>query len=339
MGFFDWLRRRGTTPPPDDPRVAATLERITALDPQLRMVERYRARLAPAAGQCVAQVEALVASMNAPREASAAAWSSDAAIHAFFATPADVAEALSRSRHLQVFFDQHPLADEVCAVLGMAMTERRVLGVAQVGEHARPDVAQTTVSFGDHQVRICAQTDAELRSEIVRRVVDQLVLDALAGVEASESRRDALAEERALLKARLQLLERQGAGMRHVLGGGAATDTGELARVQAQLEENDRSLASLGSRADALERKFEHVLSVLAAPQDHLESMTRRLRLDRMNVVLTGPAAQTGEEIEIRVARIPADAPEARAFALVRFARANLLPRTPGLDDAARFVI
>jgi hypothetical protein len=339
VGIFGWLKRneRASAQPADE-RVTATLNRIVHLDPQLALVQKYRARMAPAVGTCIDHVGRLVASLPGSRDANAASWSSDACIHAFFAIPDDVALVFSRSHDMRAFFADNPDMTHAYAVLSMAMIERRVLGVAQAGEHARPDVVQTTVSFSDHRVRICARTDAELRDDIVRRVVDQLVLDGLQGVADDASRREVLEEERALLRTRLQLLERQGAGMSAVLGGEPAVDVGELARLQARIEENSRNLENLGLPMDALERKFDHVHDVLAAPASRIHVDVKRLRLDKMNVVMTDASSQPGDEIEFPLARIPGPLQETRAFSIVRFARTDLLPTGNMFDEAARLL-
>lgn len=339
MGILNWLARgKRESEAPAHASLTEALARIVRLDPQLRLVEKYEARMGEALATCIGYVESLVRTLPEPREASAVAWSSDPSIHAFFATPGDVAPVLSRSAELQACFEQNPDLTYVHAVLSMAMLERRVLGVAWVGEHARPDVAQTTLSFDDHRIRICARTDAELREEIVRRAVDQLALEGLQGVTDDASKRKVLGEERALLKARLQLLERQGTGMRSVFGNDATLDVGEVARLQARIEENSQTLASLGLPTDALERKFEHVRGVLAAPEAHAFVEVKRLRLDRMNVVMDDTCTQPGDDIEFRLAHIPGTPPETRAFSLVRVARADLLPARSRLDDAARLI-
>jgi hypothetical protein len=54
-----------------------------------------------------------------------------------------------------------------------------------------------------------------------------------------------------------------------------------------------------------------------------------------MNVVVEDAASEDGAAIEFRVARIPASPAGMRAFSLVRFARADLLP-APSMDDAAK---
>ncbi|WP_248295083.1 hypothetical protein [Paraburkholderia sp. UYCP14C] len=272
------------------------------------------------------------------REASVAAWSTDCQIHAFFAAPDDIASAFSRSHVVRAFFDQHPGAHEAFAVLGMAISERRVLGARQEGGIVRTDVPITTVSFGDHQVGLVACTEEELRDELVLRVVDQLALAALAQVEANTLRRESLMQERALLKVRLRLLERGGLGMNPVLGGGMPDAAADLNSLQAEMDENDRELAGLGLASDALERQLKVVCDLLADPASHVSVVRRRLWLDRLNVVVDD-GAHDGAPVEFRVARIPASPPRIRAFALVRFARADLLPATTIVEASSKLVI
>lgn len=322
----------------DTQQTGEAVERIVRLSPQLRLARRYQARLAPAVATSLKYVGDLVASLPAPREASAAAWSSDPYIHAFFVAPEDIARALSRSATLRAFFDQNADVPEACAVLGMAMTERHILGVALEGETMRRDVMQATLSFSDHQVRICGRTESDLRQEIVRRIVDQLGLEGLSRIAADKSRRDQLEQERALLKTRLQLLERQGIGMRSVLGGEAAEESAELVRLQEQIEENERNLNDLGIRTEALERELDQLCDVLADPGPHIYIERKRVRLNKMNVVLPENSTQAGEEIALQIARVPTTPPQMRAVALVRFARRELLPATNMLDEAARLL-
>jgi hypothetical protein len=47
---------------------------------------------------------------------------------------------------------------------------------------------------------------------------------------------------------------------------------------------------------------------------------------------------QAGEEFEFHIARIPTTPPRMRAFSLVRFARADMLPAKSMLDEAARLL-
>ncbi len=337
MGFLTRLgQAKDAVAVQDRERVGESIERVMALHPQLRLARQYRKRLAPAVGTSLAYLRELVDAVPAPREASSAAWAVDPYVHAYFAAPDDVASTLSRAAALRAFFDCVDNNDlpEACAVLGMEMTERHVLGVRQEGDTMRRDVPQTTLSFSDHQVRMCGRDDAELRNGIVARLLDQLALEGLARTAADKSRRTALEKERALLKTRLQLLERQGRGIRGLIGGDVAQDLAELERLAAQVEENARNLAGLGLREEALDRELEYVRAVFAHPERHLTVSTRRLRLNRMNVVVEGEGAQDGEELEFRIASVPTMPPRIRAFSLVRFARASMLPQRNMFDEA-----
>lgn len=246
---------------------------------------------------------------------------------------------ISRSADLREHFARNPDLREAYAVLGMEMTERHILGVGLEGETLRRDVPQTTLNFSDHQVRMCGNTEAKRRREIVQRLLDQLALEGLAQIAADKSRRDVLERERALLKTRLQLLEHQGAGIHGMVGSSAVgAKAEELARLQVEMEENERNLASLGIQADALNRELETVRDVFAQPQQHIYLSSRRVKLDRSNIVLEGSSTQAGTEIEFHFARIPTTPPRTRAFSLVRFARTDLLPAKSLLDEAARFL-
>jgi hypothetical protein len=220
------------------------------------------------------------------------------------------------------------------------MTEKRILGVALEGETMRRDVVQETLSFSDHQVRICGATEAGLREEIVRRLVDQLGLEGLRRAGADRNRRGALEQERALLKTRLQLLERQGVGVRAVLGSedGAGAGSDELDRLRQQVADNEASLADLGIRSEALDRALDQLCAVLSEPSAHLYVESRRFRLNKMNVVLAEHSPEAGDDITFQVARVPTNPPLTRAFTLVRFERAGLLPATSLLDEAARLL-
>ena len=345
MNIAHWLTRlrparhaSGGAGEPDRVRVADAVECIVALSPHLRMARRYEARLQPAVVTALRYVGGIAGAIPPAREASAAAWSLDPYIHAFFTGPDDVAPALSRSADLRAWFAQNPAEQKAYAVLGMAMTRKRVLGTALEGETLRRDVVQETISFGDHQVRMCGSSEPELRDEIVRRLVAQLGLQGMARYAAQQTERGLLERERALLHTRLRLLEREGAGVGGLIGDGAATDAGELARLQADMADNEEAIRRLGLRSDALDRELAEVCAVLADPAAHLFVHTRCCMLNRMNVVQEPGRPDGGDELVFQVAQIPTVPPQARAFALVRFARADL--RTPDglLDDAARLL-
>ncbi|WP_233856119.1 hypothetical protein [Paraburkholderia sp. HD33-4] len=340
MGLLSrWLTRRTAAEESDDQQTKEIVERIAGLCPSLRLARDYESRLRPAVQHTTAYLDRLADEVPPAREASAAVWATDPYIHAFFATADDVCGPFNRSQALNAFFGDHALADEVFAVLGMAIDERHVFGVGQQGETTHTDLAQTTINFSDHQVRVCGESEAALRREIALRIVDQLVLEGLGKIEADTSRQDELQREKALLKTRLTILERQGAGVRSLLGSDASSNYAEVAKLQAQIEENDQALAKLGLRTEALERHLDVMCGVLQAPEAHFYVRRNTYRLDRMNVVVEPGETRPAHEIEFRLAHLPAS-PNAmlRVFSTVRFRRADFRPALSDLAQAHRLI-
>ncbi|TFW27157.1 hypothetical protein [Massilia horti] len=321
----------------DRQRIDDAAGRIVGLNPHLRMARRSRERLAPALTTTLRYLDGVMAKVPPARMASAGTWNDDPYIHAFFVAATDVAPVLSRAIEVRACFARYPALTEVYALLGMAMIDKHILGAALEGETLRRDVVQQTVSFSDHQVRVCAPSEAELRQEIVRRLVEQYGLAALRRVAADESRREILEQERALLKTRLTLLEREGVGVRGVLGGDEPTSAAELARLHEQVADNQRALERLGIRSEAIERTLGQVIDVLSEPGAILVVENRPLRLSRTNVVLPDEDGE-GEAIEVPVARVPPVPNLMRAFSLVRFARAELQAVASPSEQAARLL-
>jgi hypothetical protein len=340
MSILDWFRPRARAKPvPESPQIRMLIERLLVLSPTLKLVPDWRERLAPAIAQSVEYVRGVLERIPPAREASAAAWLSDPYIHAFFAAPDEVAHVLSRSPELHAWFESRPLARETYAVLGMAMSERRGFGVEQHGDEVHTDVAQTTLSFDDHQVRVCGETESDLREQIVQRVVEQIALEGLEQIGADESRREVLEQERALLRTRLQLLTRHGAGTRRMLGEHAAENAAEVVKLEAQIAANESEIAALGLKSEALEHELTVICNVLSNPDQHANVEMREVRLSSMNVVRQNGESQSVAPVVFALARPPASTLGVRAFSLVRFARTDLqaLPRV--LDEDSRFVI
>ena len=340
MSILDWLWPRDRAKQaPESPQIRALIERLLVLSPTLKLVPDWRERIAPALTHSVDYVRDVLNRVPPAREASAATWMSDPYIHAFFAAPDEVAHVLSRSHELHAWFEEHPLARETYAVLGMAMNERRGFGVEQRGDQVHKDVMQTTLSFDDHQVRVCGETESDLREQIVQRVVEQIALAGLEQIGADESRRDVLEQDRALLRTRLQLLTRHGAGTERMLGEHAVQNAAEVAKVEALIAENERAIAALGLKSEALEHNLAVICNVLSNPAQHTNVEMREICLSPMNVVLAGGGSGNRASITFALARLPASPQGLRAFSLVRFARADLQPLPRVLVEDSRFMI
>lgn len=339
MDFMGWVHRRTTRAASHDAREIAELaERVTRLNPRLRFVSHYQRQLQPALEHALDYVRELVRCLPAPHQATAHTWGSDSCIHAFFGTPRDVAPTLSRSPELREFFDQSPQTQMAYAVLGMAMTRRTTLGVALEGEVMRSDVPQTNICFSDHKVRIISDSDAALRAEIVRRIFDQLALEGLARFTAGKSRRDVLDREQTLLVARLRLLERQGMGMRSVVGGDGETSPAEAARLHEQIASNEHELSQLAVGTGVLERQLACLSETLMDAHTSFFLDHANLRLSATNVLLAPDNPAPACDMELLTAHVPGDPPLVRTFSLVTIARGDMLSTLALLDEAERLL-
>jgi len=342
MGIFDFWRSREKQL--DDERVSEELVReatdlvVKIANPRLNLVRRYRERLAPAVECSIHFLRKMNDSLPAAHEATAAGWAADPGIHAFFARPDDVVRAFSRSNEVRSFFERAPEQQEAFTLLGMAMTEQKVLGMQMQGEVIHRDVPQTTVSFSDYKMRVCGRTELELRRDLGRRLFEQFGVQALGRISAIQSVRRELEDKRALLKARLRLLQSQGAGLDAVFGDSAPAGDEKLRSVESQLEENERQLGESGSGADALDHELECVIDVLNNPGKGLVVTPRHLRLTSMNVIVEGQSSEPFQEVDFHVAEIASDPPMTRAFTLVRFPRADLLPSDFLMREAERYL-
>jgi hypothetical protein len=341
VNIIQWVRElRAQRRSADDDDMEATFERIVQLsNPRLRYARGYKARLRPAVRTAIGHARYLLESVPAACEASTNAWQTNPCIRSFFAAAQDLAKAFTRSAEVRTWFAQNPAAHEIFAVLSMQLVERRVLGIALEAGVLRRDVPQTTVSFGDYRTRMCAATEVALRSDVERRIVDQLALTAIANVANDGSRRDALEQECALLRTRLRLLDAKGAGLSG-LALRVDPGRGELSRLQMELAQNEANLRSIAAGFEGLERQLDELVRVLGAPTEHFSLAHRRVRVDNMNIVLPDDSTLPGAALDLQIARIPIPGgpPEFRTFIFVRFPRAELLQKSELLSEAAQML-
>ncbi|MEJ8850870.1 hypothetical protein [Variovorax rhizosphaerae] len=332
--LFGRKKARGA---PADDELGRMVARVYGLYPRLRHAHDHDARLHSAVAKSLAYLRDRVAAFPLVRAVSPQAWATDPCIRAFFASAQDIPDAIGRSRDLRASFARSPGDAEVHAVLGMDMQERQVLGASHEGGVTRTEVPQTTVSFSDHQFRICGSSVDALRDEIVARMMDQLGIEALAMIAEEGDRRDALKKERALLMTRLKILERQDAGMRSMAGGSQA-DPADRARLEAEMDENSQELRSLGSLSELVDRQLECFCQVFSDPASRIHVAARQVRLNRMNIVVADAAPEDAHTLDLQIARVPGDPPRERAIAIVRVARVDLPAASNPLDQATRLL-
>lgn len=341
MGVLDWFKNRPAQFDPDrlsDEMVSRAVDKAISLtNPRLKLVRSCHDRLAPAAEVSVRYIREIVLALPPPIQASAACWSADPALRAFFVAAPDIPSSLGRSNNLRILFDKYPRLDEAYFVLAMSLAEQCVLGMSLQGSIVQRDVAQTVVGFSDHQARICGQNDAEVRRLLGTQAYEYLVVQALSEIGEERTERRELENDRALIRARLRLLQQQGPGLGSVFGSAPALSSEQL-KLEAELLENERQMEEIGSPQLALEDELDSLREVLEHPERYLRVEQRKIRLSTMNVVVDEKSTDVASDIGFSLAQLTGVPQLQSAFVLARFARADLPEARINFEDAARYL-
>jgi len=323
MGLFDRLFGRQPATG-SDPLLGKALDRtVEVVEPKLAVVRDWRSRLTPGVAAAIEVARAGAQCLQQVHDLSAANWATDPLLRAAFATAGSVNEVLARMRELQRFFRAPGAGGEAFAVLGMAFATRKVLGAALVGDQVRHEVEHTQANFGDHRIRIVAASADELRQAAGVQIFNELLLAATRELASADERRTDLNVERAMLQARLRMLEQnEGALLADDSDsrGDIADPLAERAELQRRLDEMNAAMAVYGGGTEGLDRQLEIVRDTLLSARELVRIGPHRLRVDAMNNVLD--AADTGgtpiEFVYVQAPRV------SRAFALVRLQRADV---------------
>jgi hypothetical protein len=248
---------------------------------------------------------------------SRAAWQDDPHVNAFFGTPDDVRQTLTRSKELREFFRREGGTRKAWALLTLTRQEKRVLGMSLQGDVVQREVPQTSVSFVEPRVLAPAPSEAALRPELKRRALNLFVGHAQGRLADLQGRREGLERERQMLQLRLRALRTRGESL-------AAVDdeAEEIASIERALDENARGLEALGGAVATLDDEVAQVRAVFANPEQHLAMATVAVRVNRMGIKVEGETRDAGSELTLLELSM---GPLTRIATLVRCPREEML--------------
>jgi hypothetical protein len=323
MGLFDRLFGRQPAVAAD-PLLGKALDRtVEVVEPKLAFARDWRARLTPGVAAAIEFSRAAAQRLQQVHDLSPSAWATDPLVRAAFATADSVTQALGRMRDVQRYFRAPGAGDPAYAVLGMAFQTRKVLGAALVGDQVREEVERQQVSFGDYRIRIVAASIEEMQQATGVRVFNELLLAATGELAQADERRKEVNVSRAMLQARLRMLEQREGTLTEDVGGDggeAADPLAERAELQRRLDEMNATMAQYGAGAEGLDRQLEIVRDTLLSARELVHIETRRLHLDSMNTVLEASQAP-GPGIEFEHLQAPK---MSRAFVAVRIRQSDV---------------
>ncbi|MDZ7651759.1 MAG: hypothetical protein U5L03_03880 [Burkholderiaceae bacterium] len=319
MGLLDRLFGR-TAQATSDPLLARALERAAELvEPRLKLARDWQTRLAPGVTAAIDVARDVALRLQTTHELAPECWADDATLRALLPAADSVAPLLSRARELQRFLRTHPRAGEACAVLDTGFQIKQVYGAALVDGVLRQDVALEQAEFGDPQLRVVAADLESLQQAVGSRVFNDLMLAATRRLADADKRGNELNVTRAMLQARLRLLDAREDTLLD-RGSEAAPDdaAAEIAELQLRLQDIQGAIEATGRGVDGLDRQLDLVRDTLLAARASIVFEQRRLRLDAMNRVVPAGVAD-GRKVVFEHAQ---SAGRSQAFVAVRVQRA-----------------
>jgi len=308
---------------------------VEAVEPRIRVVPRYRKKLAPSVTRTIRFMRSLAPALPDPIEVSRAAWSADSYINAFFATAADIPAALGRSDALRSFFDDpaNIRFEAAYALLGMRREERNVLASALIDGEVRRDVAQTTIGFATHTLLAFAADPATMR-----RLVGEAILERVAGlvlqrIVATRERATELDTRKSMLATRLRMLNLRRGGLRE-LAPGERDPAMEIAAIEEELAATVEDHLEVKASLATLDFSIDQIDQVFGNPQQYLGLDTIDMRVNRMGYKLEAGSAEAGSDLRLNELWIGANL--RAVIAPVRIARTELPPQQDRFAEAAR---
>ena len=311
MALTDLFARLGTAlfggpaVDPADEVDAALLEQavdaiVEAVDPRLRLMPRYRQKLAPATTRGIRFMRSLAPRLPDPIELSRVAWGANPYINAFFATGADVQALLERSTALDEFFaaPANIRGDAGYAVLAMRREERNVLASALVDGELRGDVAQTTVGFTTHTLVGIAGEPSVTRGLLGEAILKRVAGLALERIVAVRDQATELEMRKSVAATRLRMLNLRRGGLQQ-LASGEQDPSAEIAALERELEAAAKDHRQIKASLATLDHSFAQIETVLGEPAQHLGLDTVELRVSHTGYKLDAAARETAAELHL----------------------------------------
>lgn len=264
-----------------DSLIKAAIERaLDGTDPRMRILPDYakvlRKPVIHAVEHVIAMVDALPPAMPATRESRDA----NPVLQAIFTSATRMNEILgSDSGFRDYLADATHSPDAVTGMLVAERNEKLCFGYALVDDKLMNDVQHTAVSFDNHRMVDLAAGEEETRRLVKRRAFDYLLSIALGHVSEQRDEREKLSQQRALLKVKLDILQKGGSGFSSDMG------TQDRAALQARLEEVEGDLHALGPVHEVLQNNLAIVAETLGNAEKHLWLEQNDLRLDQHYVL------------------------------------------------------
>jgi hypothetical protein len=293
---------------------------VDQLSSRLRAVPNYARSLKEPLATTFRHIDQVAEAIPGTLHCSPTVFGEDPRINAFFVSPQHIREVFSQSDEVRSLFDADPGTQDCWALLCMAKKERRQPGMALINGEVRRDVMVTTVSFGDHQVVSPGSDEPSARCALKCCMFNSVLAHIRRTITQARTETEDRENRLRLLKGRLRRAE-------------GAT---EAARLGTEVQALEEQLGAQPLRIQTIQDQLAFVAQALASPAQYLDAGECKLRLSRLGVKLEAESPEPGYDLGVCEIRVASHRP--RIGALVRFPRAELLPRPDFLRQAEIFL-
>lgn len=258
---------------------------VDRVDPRLRALTNYRSRLVPALETAVQAVDTLLDTLPPPVLVNRDTWQSSSHLRAYFTNPKEMQEVFDTNTNVRDFLTSAEAknANEVFAAMSMRIDRGTGFGSAMMGDQIFADQQQTAVSFSDHRIGVLTANESDFRHALQRRVLEEVAARAMQRVLGMRNRRDALSEEKDILKWKLKIYEMRKAGIGTLLHDHATYDR-HIETLQAELGSVSTTLEGLLERAGTLENFLDITVNAFETVGETIKIDFAEICLNDMNV-------------------------------------------------------
>jgi hypothetical protein len=215
----------------------------------------------------------------------------------------------------------------------MLKAERSVFAPAIVDGALRQDVAQTTVSFDKHRLLAPAAELLDCRRQVGLLILRRLAELALERITALGEFAVALEQQKAVLGARLRMLNLRRNGIEEIAAG-AGDVSAEIAALEKELKATVDDYHDAKASLATLETRIEHIKAIFDAPAEHVSLARKELRVNHMGYKVAGAAGEPVHPLTLSELSIGGGLTIVIAF--VRCPRSELPPREDLIARAAK---
>ena len=297
---------------------------IDAVDRRLRIAPKYHRRLNEPVARVLRYIDDAGEAIPGPVLCSRSSFSDDPYVNAFFASPQHAQEVFSQSEEVRRLFDETPLAEDCWALLCMGVQKKTQPGLALVGDDVRSDVMQTSISLSDHQIVSPGVDEPSARCALKCCMFNAFLVHIRRELVSARTRDMAAHGRLQSLRARQRRLTQQ------------LETSAEAVMLQNEVRDLERRRVADDGHLDSIAGRLEFVAGILSQPEAFIRSERCFLRLNRRASKLEPGSEANGGDLQLSKIHIASH--DTRIAALVRFPRAELLPRPDMLKQADLFL-